>query len=153
MHIRALAPPDSTAFQALRLRGLRECPEAFASSYEEEVDTPLSEIERRLQPKTDSAIFGGFQGAELCAHRLGIVILRLMGFGVLKLLFGMMFRILFGVKQADERQFERIAITVPECPECNRGPLFPIAASMSDSALKVAAHRTFVDALRCLNEQ
>lgn len=84
---------------------------------------------------------------------LGIVILRLMGFGVLKLLFGMMFRILFGVKQQDERQFERIAITVPECPECNRGPLFPIAASMSDSALKVAAHRTFVDALRCLNEQ
>ena len=63
-----------------------------------------------------------------------------------------MFRILFGVKQQDERQFERIAINVPECPECNRGPLFPIAASMSDSALKVAAHRTFVDALRCLNE-
>ena len=72
-----------------------------------------------------------------------------MGFGVLR----PMFRILFGVKQQDERQFERIAITVPECPECNRGPLFPIAASMSDSALKVAAHRTFVDALRCLNEQ
>ena len=67
MHICALAPPDAAAFQALRLRGLQECPEAFASTYEEEVDTPLSEIERQLQPKTDSAIFGGFQGTELCA--------------------------------------------------------------------------------------
>jgi signal transduction histidine kinase len=67
MHIRALAPQDAPAFQALRLRGLQECPEAFASSYEEEVGTPLEEIEKRLQPKTDSAIFGALQGAELCA--------------------------------------------------------------------------------------
>ena len=67
MLIRALAPPDTTAFHALRLQGLLECPEAFASSFEEEVDTPVSELEKRLQPKNDSAIFGGFQGAELCA--------------------------------------------------------------------------------------
>jgi RimJ/RimL family protein N-acetyltransferase len=55
------------AFRVLRLRGLQECPEAFASSYEEEVGTPLEDIERRLQPKADSAIFGAFQGADLCA--------------------------------------------------------------------------------------
>ena len=67
MHIRALAPTDATAFQALRLRGLRECPEAFASSYEEEVDTPLSEIENQLQSQDDSVIFGGFQDLTLCA--------------------------------------------------------------------------------------
>jgi len=67
MHIRALAPSDAPAFQALRLRGLQECPEAFASSYEEEVGTPLVEIERRLQPKPDSAVFGAFKGSELCA--------------------------------------------------------------------------------------
>ena len=67
MHIRALAPQDAPAFQALRLRGLKESPEAFASSYEEEVNTPIEEIERRLQLKTDSAIFGAFQGTELCA--------------------------------------------------------------------------------------
>ena len=67
MHIRALAPQDATAFQELRLRGLQECPEAFASSYEEEVGTPLTEVEKRLQPKADSAIFGAFQGAKLCA--------------------------------------------------------------------------------------
>lgn len=67
MQIRALTPSDATAFQALRLRGLQECPEAFASSYEEEVTTSLVDIERRLQPKADSAIFGAFKGAELCA--------------------------------------------------------------------------------------
>lgn len=67
LNIRALTPADSLAFQALRLRGLQECPEAFASSHEEEVGTPISEIERRLQPKTDSAIFGAFQESGLCA--------------------------------------------------------------------------------------
>jgi ribosomal protein S18 acetylase RimI-like enzyme len=66
-HIRALAPPDAPAFQGLRLRGLQECPEAFASSYAEEVGTPLVEIEKRLQPKADSVIFGAFQGSLLCA--------------------------------------------------------------------------------------
>jgi ribosomal protein S18 acetylase RimI-like enzyme len=67
MHLRALIPSDATSFKALRLRGLQECPEAFASSYEEEVDTPIEEIERRLQPKNDSAVFGAFKGPELCA--------------------------------------------------------------------------------------
>jgi RimJ/RimL family protein N-acetyltransferase len=67
LNIRALAPPDSPAFQSLRLRGLQECPEAFASSYEEEVATSIDEIEKRLQPKSDSAIFGAFEGLELCA--------------------------------------------------------------------------------------
>src|SRR5688572_29853652 len=38
MQIRALTPKDAAAFAALRLRGLQECPEAFASSYEEEVN-------------------------------------------------------------------------------------------------------------------
>jgi ribosomal protein S18 acetylase RimI-like enzyme len=67
MHIRALTPLDASVFQALRLRGLQECPEAFASSYEEEISTPLEVVESRLQPKSDSAIFGAFQDAELCA--------------------------------------------------------------------------------------
>lgn len=67
MHIRALTPQDAPAFQALRLRGLKESPEAFASSYEEEVGTPIEEIERRLQTKSDSVILGAFQGSELCA--------------------------------------------------------------------------------------
>ncbi len=65
--IRVLTELDALAFQGLRLRSLQECPEAFASSYEEEVGTPLEEIERRLQAKPDSAVFGAFKDSELCA--------------------------------------------------------------------------------------
>ncbi len=67
MLLRTLKPEDATAFQALRLRGLLECPEAFASSHEEEVGTPPAEIERRLKPKPDSAIIGAFREGELVA--------------------------------------------------------------------------------------
>jgi RimJ/RimL family protein N-acetyltransferase len=67
LNIRPLAPSDAHAFQALRLRGLLECPEAFASSFEEECGTPITEIEKRLQPRPDSAIFGAFEGSKLCA--------------------------------------------------------------------------------------
>ena len=67
MLVRALGSSDAAAFQALRLRGLQECPEAFASSYDEEVATPIAEIERRLQPKGNSAVFGAFDGSALCA--------------------------------------------------------------------------------------
>jgi ribosomal protein S18 acetylase RimI-like enzyme len=65
--LRTLKPEDSSAFQALRLRGLQECPEAFASSHEEEVGTLPAEIERRLKPKPDSAVIGAFREGELVA--------------------------------------------------------------------------------------
>lgn len=67
MQIRALAPSDAVAFQALRLQGLRECAEAFASSYEEEVDAPVSDIESRLQARSGAIMFGAFRNGELCA--------------------------------------------------------------------------------------
>jgi len=67
LNIRVLTPLDSGAFLALRLRGLEECPEAFASSFEEEVNTPIAEIEGRLQPNADCAIFGAFEESKLCA--------------------------------------------------------------------------------------
>ncbi len=65
MFLRLLTPEDAAAFQALRLRGLQECPEAFASSYEEESGTLPAEIERRLKPRVDLAIVGAFQDGEL----------------------------------------------------------------------------------------
>lgn len=46
--VRVLAPDDAAAYQALRLRGLREHPEAFTSSAEQEADQPLSWAQRRL---------------------------------------------------------------------------------------------------------
>jgi len=65
MLLRPLTPEDAAEFQSLRLRGLQECPEAFASSYEEEANTLPAEIERRLQPKADSAIVGAFREGTL----------------------------------------------------------------------------------------
>jgi ribosomal protein S18 acetylase RimI-like enzyme len=65
MLLRSLTPEDAAVFLTLRLRGLQECPEAFASSYEEEATTPPAEIEKRLKPKTDSAIVGAFRNGEL----------------------------------------------------------------------------------------
>lgn len=65
MHIRPLHDPDAVQFQAVRLQGLLEAPTAFASSYDEEVGTPLAVLEGRLKPKADGAVFGAFDGAAL----------------------------------------------------------------------------------------
>jgi len=65
MQIRALSPSDAKQYQALRLRGLKEAPAAFASSFEEEAATSIGEIERRLQPKDSGTILGSFEQAIL----------------------------------------------------------------------------------------
>ena len=67
MIYKILAPTDAEVFQAVRLRGLKECPEAFASSYEEEVDTPLATIQSRLKVEDHHVIFGAFDGDKLIA--------------------------------------------------------------------------------------
>ena len=65
MNVRRLGPTDAAAFQALRLRALREDPVAFASSYEDERDTPLETVAERLVPTGDRAIVGAFDGERL----------------------------------------------------------------------------------------
>lgn len=72
MHIRVLTAADAAPYQVVRLRGLRDHPEAFGSSYAEEVDTPLSAIEARLQDLPDIPKFGAFQDGWL----IGIAGLR-----------------------------------------------------------------------------
>lgn len=62
MTIRRLTAADVDAYQALRLRGLRESPSAFGSTYEEEVDRPLEAVVERLCSPGDSAVFGAFDG-------------------------------------------------------------------------------------------
>lgn len=57
--------PDAEPFRALRLRGLLECPAAFASSYAEEQGDTVEVVARRLSPKCDSSIFGAFHGGAL----------------------------------------------------------------------------------------
>ena len=65
MKVRKLVPADAAAFQALRLQALREDPVAFASSYEDERDTPLETVAERLAPTGDRAIVGAFDGGQL----------------------------------------------------------------------------------------
>lgn len=46
--VRVLGSDDAAAYQALRLRGLREHPQAFTSSAEQDAGLPLSWAQRRL---------------------------------------------------------------------------------------------------------
>jgi RimJ/RimL family protein N-acetyltransferase len=69
MIIRILTADDAAAYQALRLRGLRESPAAFGSTYESEADTPLEQIAARLARGAgrENVMFGAFDedGGEL----------------------------------------------------------------------------------------
>lgn len=62
MMIRILTADDAATYQALRLRGLRESPAAFGSTYENEVDIPLSQIAERLAHGAgrEDVMFGAF---------------------------------------------------------------------------------------------
>lgn len=59
MEIRVLTVDDAEELRALRLRALREEPEAFGSSWEEENRRPLEQTIARLQAD-DTTAFGGF---------------------------------------------------------------------------------------------
>ena len=65
IQVRKLGPADAESFQSLRLQALREDPIAFASSYEDERDTPLDTVARRLVPGDDRAIVGAFDRGQL----------------------------------------------------------------------------------------
>ncbi len=65
MQVRPLIPADAAAFKALRLRGLLECPSAFASSFEEEEGDTLHAIAQRLAPQPNRAVFGAFDADQL----------------------------------------------------------------------------------------
>ena len=64
MQIRRLEAADVSAYRALRLRALREHPEAFTSSYEEDAVQPAAFTAQRLA-SPDFAAWGAFEGAEL----------------------------------------------------------------------------------------
>ena len=62
MTVRRLDEADADAYQALRLRGLQEAPEAFGSSYEEEADRPREVVAERLSGVLGAAVYGAFGG-------------------------------------------------------------------------------------------
>jgi ribosomal protein S18 acetylase RimI-like enzyme len=65
MQIRELVPEDAHVFQALRLSALRECPSAFASSFEEEYQTPLAVVAERLVANASRCILGSWLASDL----------------------------------------------------------------------------------------
>jgi ribosomal protein S18 acetylase RimI-like enzyme len=66
MVLRTLTTTDAGAYQALRLRSLREHPEAFALALEEEQQTSLETVARRLErSSTERYILGAFEGENL----------------------------------------------------------------------------------------
>ena len=67
MTIRPLVAANAALFQALRLRGLLECPTAFASSHAEEVNLDLATVAQRITARADRAIFGAFDASALVA--------------------------------------------------------------------------------------
>ena len=63
--IRALTKTDVQAFRALRLRSLREHPEAFGSSAEEEEALTTEQLAERLSASPDANHFGAFVSEQL----------------------------------------------------------------------------------------
>ncbi len=61
-HIRVLGPEDAEEFKELRLRGLKEAPHAFGSSYEESAARPVSHFAERITPDKNGFVMGAFEG-------------------------------------------------------------------------------------------
>jgi RimJ/RimL family protein N-acetyltransferase len=64
MNIRRLNVEDVEAFWKLRLRGLREHPEAFGASYEDAKEMPMEKVKERLSDSDSSFILGAFNETE-----------------------------------------------------------------------------------------
>ena len=65
MQIRRLQVSDAPIYRALRLRALREHPDAFTSSFEEEDSRPLADSEKRLAAMGAEKFWGAFVDGEI----------------------------------------------------------------------------------------
>lgn len=70
MDIRRLTPDDAEGYRKIRLEALQNDPEAFSSSYEEEIENPIQYYEDRLGSES-SYTYGAFDEEAL----IGIVTL------------------------------------------------------------------------------
>ncbi len=65
MIIRRLSPADVRDYRRIRLRGLRESPACFGSSYSEDARRPVKEYADRLKWTAGQWTFGGFERKRL----------------------------------------------------------------------------------------
>lgn len=65
MIIQRLLPSNVIEYRRLRLRGLRESPTAFGSSFAEESKRPLKAFTARLEQTEDKWVFGAFENKRL----------------------------------------------------------------------------------------
>jgi RimJ/RimL family protein N-acetyltransferase len=65
MSVRVLTSADAVAFRELRLRALKEHPEAFTSSFEEDEKRPLSATEQRIAGQDGNVFWGAFVDGEI----------------------------------------------------------------------------------------
>lgn len=72
LQVRRLTGADASRYFELRLRALREHPEAFATSYEEARERSLDEVAERLAPSSAHVTLGMFRRDDL----VGIVTAR-----------------------------------------------------------------------------
>lgn len=65
IELRALTPDDAAIYWALRLRALRDEPDAFGSSYEDAKDRPLEKVAEQLRGSADAFTLGAFENGSL----------------------------------------------------------------------------------------
>jgi RimJ/RimL family protein N-acetyltransferase len=65
LDIRRLGPTHADAYRALRLRGLKEHPDAFTSSFDEESAKPIAATATRLAADSGDAVYGAFVEGKL----------------------------------------------------------------------------------------
>lgn len=65
MNIRILGYKDAEQYKKLRLHALYNYPTYFSSSYEQEKNYTIQEIEQRLRPQADKFTLGAFQDEQL----------------------------------------------------------------------------------------
>lgn len=65
MFTRRIKKEDASDYWKLRLRALKEYPEAFASSYEESLSKPLDEVANRISDNDDNYILGAFNNNKM----------------------------------------------------------------------------------------
>lgn len=64
MKIRTLQATDAQFYQEIRLKGLKENPEAFGSTYEQELQFSLEKVTERITPSSGKFVLGAFNEEE-----------------------------------------------------------------------------------------